>query len=444
MVLVGRDATVDGSVLAAHNLELSGTEVALIEKHGRVRHEPGDEFSFSTGLSIPQTEETSAWMVLRIKRSLDSNAVAVNEHQVALAGGLNLMSDRKPRAIEVDPPVRRGVTGWARNIALLHARTAREAAGNLGELYTRHGNAYQCGVGFADSNEAWYIESGGGRTWAAVRVPDDAYWVQANGYRIGVIDPADTDNVMTSPNLLEFAEEQGLWNPEDGPFSFRGAFGENTRGRKYNEVREWRAMNLLSPSLNLDARATEFSMTAEPDRKITLEDLFSVLRDREPLAEVVVNREGDTAQVVIGSDRVIHSDVIQLRAELPVALGAVMWSALGVPRGSIYLPFYYGVESLPDAYTLGTPRERAAHFAYKELNRALGTDRVLADSRVKELRALERSVMRDQAKVEAGLLELIESDPVAGARSLTEHVQRVAAEALAMARTTVTTLRRGQ
>lgn len=97
---------------------------------------------------------------------------------------------------------------------MIGAKTAREAACNLGDLYTTYGNAYQCGVGYADADEIWYIESGGGRCWAAVRVPDDAYWVQANGYRIGVIDPADTKNVMTSPDLLTFAKEHALWDPE--------------------------------------------------------------------------------------------------------------------------------------------------------------------------------------------------------------------------------------
>lgn len=46
MILAGRDATGDGSVLAAHNLELSGSEVALIEKYPREKHAPGEYFTF--------------------------------------------------------------------------------------------------------------------------------------------------------------------------------------------------------------------------------------------------------------------------------------------------------------------------------------------------------------------------------------------------------------
>ena len=80
-----------------------------------------------------------------------------------------------------------------------------------------------------------------------------------------------------------------LWDPEEGPFSFRRAFGQKSRGLRYNEVREWRAMDVLSPSLALKKKGTEFPMTVKPDRKIALEDLFGILRDREPLVTLNAN-----------------------------------------------------------------------------------------------------------------------------------------------------------
>jgi dipeptidase len=435
MILAGKDATVDGSVMAAHNLELTGTEVSLIEKHPQAHYEKGDTFEFPNGLSIPRGESASEWMVLRIQRSLDSNAVGMNEHQVALAGGLNLMGDRNPRAMKADPRVPGGVSGLARNIALLDAQTAREAARKLGDLYTRYGSSYQCGVGYADPNEAWYVESGGGRTWAAVRVPDDEYWVQANAYRIGEIDPKDERNVLTSPGLLEFAEEHGLWDPEEGPFSFRRAFGQKSRGLRYNEVREWRAMDVLSPSLALEKKGTEFPMTVKPDRKIALEDLFGILRDREPLVTLNANAPNtNTVTIKIGSDRVIHSNVIQLRSEMPAELGSVLWSSLSAPHASIYLPFYFGVDRLPEAYAIPSPRERAAHFAFKGVQRALDGNDPDAGRRVSELRAFEKSLLKQQATVEAGLSKSLEEDHALGIQSLTDHVHEVAGQAFSIAR----------
>ena len=70
--------------------------------------------------------------------------------------------------------------------AAIHARQCVEYLGNM---YTEYGVSYPSGVGIADSREIWYMEQGGGRTWAAVRVPDDCCLVAANGYRIGEIDP---------------------------------------------------------------------------------------------------------------------------------------------------------------------------------------------------------------------------------------------------------------
>ena len=211
MILAGKNTTVDGSVLVAHNLDLGRRPTATMAIYPRERNSPDEKEIFSTGLRIPEVEETYGWIVLRIARSLSSNNVAVNEHQVALAGGLNLMSDRNLKAREADPVVQGGVDGYARNVALKRAKTAREAVEILGDLYTKYGNTYPCAVGYADPEEIWYIESGGGRHWAAVKVPDDCYWIQANGYRIGEINPEDTENVITSPDLLESAKEKGLW-----------------------------------------------------------------------------------------------------------------------------------------------------------------------------------------------------------------------------------------
>lgn len=425
MILAGKDSTSDGSIMVAHNLELSGREVSLIEKHPRKKHVPGDKFRFRTGLTIPNIRETYAWMVLRIRRSLSSNAVAINEHGVALAGGLNLMSDRNPKAIKADPSVKKGVCGWARNLALIRAGTAREAVSNLGELYTKYGNSYQCGVAYADSEEIWYIESGGGRSWAAVRVPDDRVWVQANAYRIGEINPSDTSNVMTSPNLLEFAREKELWYPEKGPFSFQKAFGGNSK--EFNALRERRAMSLMNPSSRFDKDSVYFPMTFVPERKITLEHLFDILRDQETLAEIV-DRDGQSHNIMIGSNWIIHSDVIQLRGNMPVEIGAVMWSALSRPVYGIYLPFYFGINTVPDTYNRGSPRKSAAHFAYKELNGMLvsGKTRMTA----KGLPAFEKKLLRNQNLFEESIIKLYQKNKVAGQEALTVYVHDAADKAL--------------
>jgi len=434
MILVGKEATANGDVLVAHNLELSGRESALIEKYPAEKHKPGETVSFSTGLKIPEAAETYGWMVLRIQRSMNSNLVAVNEHQVALAGGVNLRSDRSERAKEVDPEVRRGVTGLSRHIALIRSKTARECVEKLGELYSTYGNAYACGVGYADAEEVWYIESGGGRQWAAVKIPDDSYFVQGNGYRIGVIDPRDTGNVITSPNILEFAKEKGLWNPEDGHFNFRKAFGGKLRGTYVNARREWRAIDLLSTSLGFNENDTEFPMFAVPDKKIKLEDLFTVLRDYGAGTKYNMYPESGVKPRarVICTPRCVHTNVIQIRPDMPVDIGAVLWAGMSMPAATFYLPFYYGIHSVPHAYGSIDERTESAAHLFKNLSGLVLRNYNEHIEQILQVRnSFESRILESQDSTEKSALELYKKNPRSAQDFLTRYVENVCREALA-------------
>ena len=284
MILAGKDTTSDGSVLLAHNNDLTGKEASMISKYPRRKHKPGSVVRFPSGLEIPREKETFAWMVLKIYKGFaEGDAVALNEYGVAVAGGVALGDDRNPAAVEADPLVKKGLTGGVRYIALQRSKTARECVELMGSLYSRYGVTYPSGVGIADAGEIWYLESGGGKCWAAVRIPDNRIWVQANGYRIGEIDFSDGKNFLTSPGLKKFAIKEKLWRPEEGEFNFSRIFGRKRRAGKnrfYNSRRVWRGISLLAPSMNLHPDADEFPMFIAPDRKVDLKTLFSILRDR--------------------------------------------------------------------------------------------------------------------------------------------------------------------
>ena len=212
MIMVGKDATTDGSVLIAHNNDLTGTEISFCEKNPRKKYLPNDSIRFSNGLTIQSAPITYEWMVLRTRRGyIEGDAVAVNEHQVAIGGGVSLISDRNLKARIADPMILKGLPGGVRYIALQQTKTARQCVELIGDLYNKYGVAYPSGVSIADPNEIWYLETGGGSTWAAIRVPDSCYWVQANGYRIGNINIDDTANIITSPALLDFCKKKGLY-----------------------------------------------------------------------------------------------------------------------------------------------------------------------------------------------------------------------------------------
>lgn len=58
LILAGKDTTSDGSVLLAHNNDLTGTEASLIEKYPRLKHKQGEYISFPSGLKIPEDRKS--------------------------------------------------------------------------------------------------------------------------------------------------------------------------------------------------------------------------------------------------------------------------------------------------------------------------------------------------------------------------------------------------
>lgn len=441
MILVGRNATADGSVLLAHNNDLSGMEISLVEKHPRRDRAPGESVVFPTGLEIPGSPTTFEWLVLRIAEGFEEgDAVAVNEYQVAIAGGVALGRDRLKRAEQADPLVENGLTGGVRYIALQRSRTARECVEMVGRWYTRYGVSYPSGFGVADPDEVWYIESGGGRTWAAVRVPDDSYWVQANGYRIGVIDPSDTSNVITSPGLLEFCETQRLWNPDEGPFSFKTSFGgkyKSTPGKdRYNTLRVWRGMDLLSPSLDLDPGADEFPMTARPDHPVTVETLTRILRDHyegTPFDGYPADGDG-SGERLICSPTCVHSDVIQLRGGLPADIGAVMWVGLSRPDAGVYVPFYFGIDEVPGPYACADESCGSAFKTFETLSNLVLSSYSLGSMKVHRGReSLETGAISFQRTIDETAAELYEKDPALARAFISTYVAGLCAESLDLA-----------
>ena len=374
MILAGKDATADGSILLAHDNDLHGNEASFIQKIPRAKYNPGEVVAFSSGLEIPQVEETCEWMVLQIYKGFaEGDAIAVNEYQVAIAGGVALGGDRNEKAKEADPLIKTGLTGGVRYVALERSKTARECVKLIGELYSKYGVTYPSGVGVADPNEVWYIEPGGGHTWAAVRIPDDKYWIGANGYRIGEIDPRDKENVIVSPNLLEFAKEKGLWDSKKGPFSFREAFGE---GRKptttYDSRRVWSGLKRLSPSANFDPEEKRYPLFATPDEKITIKKLISVLRDQYDNTDYAIHpSEGiGSNERAIAEPQCVHTDVLQLRRWMPADVGAVLWAGLGAANTTVYVPYYFGITDIPKAYQTAGPNydSNSAFWVFRTLS----------------------------------------------------------------------------
>lgn len=434
MVLVGKKATVDGSVLLAHNNDLPGNIASLIQVIPGQKHPAGEMIAFRSGLQIPQVERTYRMLIMNCCYGFsEGDAVAINEFQVAVAGGVALKNDRSAEAEEIDPSVKGGVTGYIRYIALQRSKTARQCVELIGKMYSQYGISYPSGVGVADPHEAWYMEAGGGRCWVAQRVPDDGYMAIANGYRIGEVDFKDKKNFIFPAYLKKLVKKKGLHRPESGTFNFADTFGRKLRKKNnyYNTRRVWRVQHLLTPSREQQPDALFYPLILKPDKKITLAQLFSLLRDRsqgtpfDPSRRpTLVPGENRPKERLIGVVNTVHTDVIQLRDWLPAGIGGIMWAGLASAPTTVYIPYYAGIKDVPEPYGIAGPKfdDRSAFWIFRELSLLVEPyfskliDRVLPAWQEVEGRAFAM-----QAGVEAAALALYKKDKEAAEEFLTSY-----------------------
>ena len=295
----------------------------------------------------------------------------------------------------------------------------------------------------ADANEAWILCMAKGKTWAAARVPDDKVVVLANSYPLHAVDVDDRENFRASPGLIDYATKRGWFDPtRDAKFSFTVAISApRNRMNPRNYRRQWRGISLLAKGMiDEDWRLPTFFT---PARKLRPEDFMRVLRDHyeDTIYDVTDGyRKGTpnaTSERTICTSSTINSVVFQLRSNLPTAIGSLMWIAMRRPDGSVYVPWYAGIDDVPPHFATGRlddalPNHFAegakdhpqppAFAAFAAMCRTLEAD--YGDVFPQVLRArrlLEASFFELQPTVERTAKELHERDPTLARAFLTSY-----------------------
>lgn len=240
-IYVGRDLTDDGSVLlggfghepSSHWYEITpartfapGTSVEVgVTEEARY---PGRRFR------IPQVEQTLRFITTNYSEFAGfppplTNG-GLNERMVA-ARDVWSPSRAELRAMTPDPQTGLSYSDLSR-IVMERATSAREAAEIVGALIDEHGYATYGGNShlFADADEGWVLidYAGGQGLWAAERLGPGEVRVSYPGY-IGdfPVDFQDDPDFMGSSNIVDFAVEQGWWDPDSGePLNLHRVYGE--------------------------------------------------------------------------------------------------------------------------------------------------------------------------------------------------------------------------
>jgi dipeptidase len=347
-VLAGKNATKDGSVLFAHNEDDYGDRLVNWFLVPAKQYESGEVLVLKDGGKIPQPKETYKYLWLEMPE-MDFSDSFINEWGVTI--GSDACSSKEDK-----PELTGGGIGWdLRRLMAERARTAKEAVRIAGRLvgefgYTGSGRTYAV----ADANEAWMLSVVNGKHWVAQRVPDNEVAILPNYYIISTINLDDTVNFLGSADLVGYATARGWYDPAAGePFSFKKAYGdEGSQKAGDNFLRQWGAFFILSGSMQ--AMDREFTFSFVPNRKITLRDLFSVLRyhyegtDKDKTLEYIEGSPHNMGYSTICANTTQYGFVAQLRSWLPREIAHVLWLAPRRPCTQPFIPWYACLTRVPD------------------------------------------------------------------------------------------------
>lgn len=418
-IMVGKDASTDGSVITSHTCDswyrnwLTITPAADYKNDtimniysGRMHTETStDQTGMTVKGTIPQAHHTFSY--------LDTAYPCANEKQLAM--GETTISGRR----ELRNPDGMFMIEELERVALQRCTTAREAIKLMGELIKQYGygDSGEC-LTIADPKEVWHFEVFGegkdtkGGVWAAVRIPDDHIGVSANIPRISTLDLKDTDHYMASDNVYDVAKKLGYWDGKS-EFKFWKAYGGPNRSGQYKafNIREFFIFNYFAPSLHLDYDAEELPFTIKPEKKVSVQDVLAMFRQTyegtewdvtQNLNVEVTNREtgektiekspkanpwmrpdeiamlngikDGTVKSVrnIAVPQCAYATVIQLRSWLPDAIGGLVWFSMDNPGQSPRIPIYVGTTDLPASFKICSNhryRDDSAAWHFRRANK---------------------------------------------------------------------------
>jgi dipeptidase len=500
MMAAGKKATADGSVLVARSCDATGGDsVVQVNAVPRRQHVEGTKINIpgANGVTLEQVPETFAYLgIMMVTEGADISEAegGVNEHQVV--AGTSTGGWLNPKAQQLCPRMPTSIGDYRMTLVLERCNTAREGVELVGKLTDEYGARTDNYI-IGDPEEAWFYEEYRGNLWAAVRVPDDCFVLQANSVRINRVDFDDPENFRGSANLISFAEEKGLYDTDSGePFNPSKVYGAQTGKMRhgipapeYDRRRIWRGLSLLSPSINPNPEEPSWTypLFVQPDHKLKPEHFLTLFEDHyqgtkydpygtktdsyKPTVSPMIatdpsreykgspfhinnNREYQLAPVwgterIIGTPRSVTNWCAQLRGWMPNPIGGLIWAGIGEGATAGRIPWYSGISKTPESYNIGTRLKRdrqnpQAYIRYDEKS-AYWNFRIVTnlvnlfytatkDEIIPAWRKWEETNYKLQGAIEKTALEIYKDDPELAVEFITTYSCAKASEAVEMAK----------
>ena len=371
-IIIGQEQTADGSMIVARSEDWDAMEAKNYEIFEGTDNGPREFVAKDSPFRCELPEKALGYSALS-PYNLHGHwgSAGFNTAGVGMSATESIFSSDE--ILKHDPLVENGVAeNSVFNITLPYVHTAREGVERLGMLIEKYGIAEGFGIGFVDSKEIWYLETACGHRWLACRMPKDQYFVTGNQSRFRTYDPNDKENYLASADLIEFAEKHGLYNPAQGAFDFHEAYARDIKlDTTYNYPRVWGLQQFFSPEIKNDVTKNTFPVFAKAAHKVTLTELRTAFRFHydNPEHDPYLNSNPKEPYRPVSIFRTTQTHLLQVRPELPQAIGCVNYVAMGMADLGVFLPLYQGITSYPEAYTKGNGEssDDSAYWKFRKI-----------------------------------------------------------------------------
>ena len=389
-LIVGKKASVDGSVMCTYNC---------------------DGFGFASSLSWSPAGRHAPGEMIALR---GFGPFAREPHYISQVdytyGVVGLMNELQVSIVETTWNGRRELMNpegyldyfTLMDLALQRSASAREAIKVINDLVQEYGyNSTGESFAVCDKDEAWIMEIIGkgkdrkGAVWVAMRVPDDCISAYANSSRIRQFPQAKKADkklgfcvvegeCMYSADVIDFAREMGYYEGPNADFSFREAYGPlDFSAIRYCEARVWSffrhhydkdEMDSYLPFLNGQTDVIDhLPLWIKPDAPLSVRDLMNDMRDHyegtaldmtadvsagpwaSPYRNQPVNfKDSEGTDMFrerpIGCQQSGMTMVCQMRSFLPDEVGGVTYFNMDDATMVAYVPVYCSIDRIPEPF----------------------------------------------------------------------------------------------
>jgi dipeptidase len=435
-IIVGRNVSINGRVLLAHNEDDDLPQIVVHSKVPQKSFHSNALIMLSGGATIRQVKKTAEYFWLDLPGEPFSES-GLNQW------GVCLTSNNCPSREDLSNFTQGGIGPLLRQIIIERAHTAREGAQLIGKLIEKFG--YQASGRtyiLCDPDEAWLVCAVQGKQWLAWRVPDDEICVVANSYVVREVDFSKKNQIMASSDLIEYAINRGWYDPEkDGDFDFARVYSDPRMfTHPTNYGRQWSGLQHFTAD-RLEF-GNHFPASIKPNKKIGVSDLIGALRDHyegtshyhpdSKTGDPHFGRPGTVCSPVT-----VSSFIVQYRNNTPRGLRFVYWACLGRPCTSCFIPFYFGIPDFPEGWQTGSQAKPDAEdwqgwvkppFKADPLNafatainfrtRVCENYKNLSNEAIKRFNTIEKEALDKQSEFEKKVSRILKTDPNGAAKLL--------------------------